>query len=72
MELYSRYTDSKNTLFVIVRRKIDVDFPGKNKRDIVITSSTIDLLNVHAEKVATITEESFKNHLANGTLVKLK
>lgn len=69
MEKYSRYTDHKQRLFVIIERWAKVEIEGKK---INYIPSTITLLNVHAETTQTLTNAEMEAYISTGRLIKIE
>lgn len=74
LEIFSRYTDNKDTLFVIIKRlgKVVIGDPSDPKSAMFFEPTTIDLLNVNAEKMNTISVKTFMEYLEKGILKKVK
>lgn len=67
MERYSRYTDSKSRLFVVLARRARIDINGQQMN---LIPTTVELLNVHEEKAIEMSAEQFNNYVASGQLKK--
>jgi hypothetical protein len=66
MELYSRYLDKEQRLFIIVERS------GKITDDWRVLPATVKLLNVNSENSKDITSEKFQKMLDNKILTQIK
>lgn len=68
MELYSRYTDDKNRLIVVVSRR---GTPVREGESYTLVDRKVELLNVHGEKTITITAEDFDARVRDGRLKRI-
>lgn len=69
MEKFSRYTDNKQRLFVIIERwsKAEVE-----SGEIKFTPTTVTLLNVHAETAQTLPFAEVEKFIKEGKLIKIE
>lgn len=69
MEKYSRYTDSKQRLFVLIERWAK---PINENGAIRLKPTTITLLNVHAETTQVLTVSQFQEFIDKKSLIKIE
>jgi hypothetical protein len=69
MERYSRYTDSKGRLFVVLARLAKIDIKDG---DIKLTPTTVELLDVHGEKTIDMAHTDFERYVHEGYLKQVQ
>lgn len=68
MEKFSRYTDSKGRLWVVLRRLAEVDIKdGK----VSTRPTTVELLEVHAEKSIELSHADFEKYVSEGMMKQI-
>ena len=69
MERFSRYTDSKGRLFVVLARLAKIDV---NNGDLKLTPTTVELLDVAGEKAIEMAHSDFTRYVNEGYLKKVQ
>lgn len=68
MEKFSRYTDSRGRLWVVLRRLAEVDIKdGK----VSTRPTTVELLDVHGEKSIELSHADFEKYVSEGMMKQI-